>query len=95
MNQNVPRALNMQNVATELWAKSLMERRLEAFEKIAAPRAGNFYYGDELTLAGVVLAPTVVNARRYGIGVSVSPTLSWVVEVFEGMEAFRRGGWKG
>ena len=40
----------------------------------AAPRAGKFLFGNEVTLADVCLVPQMFNARRYDTDLSPIPT---------------------
>jgi maleylacetoacetate isomerase len=93
-NQRILKCLRTQQVDSDAWAEDLMEKGLAAFEAMAAQGAGKFCFGDSVTLADVVLAPAVVNARRYGVEVERFPTVARVEGVLEGMEAFRRGGWR-
>jgi maleylacetoacetate isomerase len=46
------------------WARHWIERGLAAFQALVP--AGEFCAGDQITLADVVLAPQLVNARRFG-----------------------------
>ena len=76
------------------WAKELMEAGLHAFEQVAASQAGKYCYGDNITLADVVLTPAVVNATRYGVDLSQFPTIERVNKTLATIEAFRQGDWK-
>ena len=42
---------------------------------LAAPRAGRFLFGDEVTLADVFLVPQMFNARRFDTPLEGYPTL--------------------
>lgn len=46
------------------WNRRWIETGLQAFQAMLPP--GAYAYGDKVTLADVVLAPQMVNARRYG-----------------------------
>jgi maleylacetoacetate isomerase len=76
------------------WAKDLMQRGFQAFEQLATPSAGKYTYGDQLTLADVVLAPAVENAIRYNIDLGQFPTVHRVYLTIRELEAFKKGDWK-
>ena len=48
---------------------------MDALEAMAAPRAGEFLFGDTLTLADVCLVPQLYNARRFNVPIEGYPTL--------------------
>jgi maleylacetoacetate isomerase len=77
-----------------VWAKDLMTRGLEAYEKLAEKYAGLYSVGDNLTMADVVLAPAVEGALRFGVDLEKLETVRRVYERVNGMEAFVKGDWK-
>lgn len=77
-----------------VWAKDLMTRGLEAYEKLAEKYAGLYSVGDNLTMADVVLAPAVEGALRFGVDLEKLETVRRVYERVKGMEAFVKGDWK-
>jgi maleylacetoacetate isomerase len=77
-----------------VWAKDLMTRGLEAYEKLAEKYAGLNSVGDNLTMADVVLAPAVEGALRFGVDLEKLETVRRVYERVKGMEAFVKGDWK-
>lgn len=48
------------------WGREVIERGLTAFQALSAPHAGAYAFGDEVTLADVLLVPQLYNARRFG-----------------------------
>jgi maleylacetoacetate isomerase len=79
---------------SENWAKKITRDGLLTFEALAAERAGIYCYGDNLTLADIVLAPAVVNALRFGVDLNEMPTVKRVSETLKDVEAFRLGDWR-
>ena len=70
------------------WYRHWVREGLDALETMAAPRAGAFLFGDEVTLADVCLVPQLYNARRFGVGLDVYPTLVRADENANRLEAF-------
>ncbi|MDX2143272.1 MAG: maleylacetoacetate isomerase [Rhodospirillaceae bacterium] len=58
--------------AVQAWARHWIETGLAALAALIAraPMQGRYCYGDGVTLADVVLAPQMVNARRFGCDLS-------------------------
>ncbi|KAK5290572.1 hypothetical protein LTR99_011059 [Exophiala xenobiotica] len=78
----------------EEWAREIMDAGLAAFDKLAKPCAGRYCYGDEITLADVVLVPAIGNAVRYGVDIAAYPTIHRISETLAENEAFKAGGWQ-
>jgi maleylacetoacetate isomerase len=57
------------------WYRHWIREGFDALEALAAPRAGRFLAGDEVTLADVCLVPQMYNARRFEIDLSPYPIL--------------------
>ncbi len=55
---------------------------------MAAPRAGDFMFGDTPTLADVMLVPQMFNARRFNVPLDAYPTLLRADENACRIEAF-------
>lgn len=51
------------------WARHWIREGLQAYATLAAPLAGRFSVGDELSLADLCLIPQLYNARRYEVNV--------------------------
>lgn len=70
------------------WYAHWITEGFAALETLAAPRAGQFMFGDAPTLADVMLVPQMFNARRFSVPVEAYPTLLRADENACGIEAF-------
>jgi glutathione S-transferase len=57
------------------WYRHWIAEGFTALEALAAPRAGRFLFGDEVTLAEVCLVPQMFNARRFDVPLADYPIL--------------------
>ena len=57
------------------WYAHWIQEGLPALEALAAPRAGQFLFGNAPTAADVCLVPQLYNARRYNVPLDDYPTL--------------------
>ena len=57
------------------WYAHWIAEGLAALEALAAARAGDFLFGDSVTLADVCLVPQLYNARRFDVPLDAYPTL--------------------
>lgn len=80
----------LQNLTTQLhysddpekrkhWAQYWIQTGLDAYEKTASRYAGQFSFGDEMTLADVCLYPQLYNAKRFEVDVGQFPTLARIL----------------
>jgi maleylpyruvate isomerase len=60
------RRRGMTESETNAWAAEVIESGLSAFATLIADFDGPYCFGDQLTLADVVLVPQLGNARRFG-----------------------------
>ena len=67
--------LGVPEEAKEEWYRHWIVEGFTALEAVAAPRAGDFLYGDQPTIADICLVPQMYNARRFGVAVEDFPTL--------------------
>jgi maleylpyruvate isomerase len=74
-NTDTFRELKLHGIDTEAWARTFIAKGLAALERLAAPRAGAFLFGDRVSLADVYLVPQLYNARRWGVALADFPTL--------------------
>ena len=70
------------------WYAHWISEGLAALEAIAAPRAGEFLFGDSPTLADVCVVPQLYNARRFNVPLEAYPTLVRADENASRIEAF-------
>lgn len=80
--------------SAETWALKIMGDGLKAFEEMVKPLAGRYSYGDQLTLADVVLAPAVENGVRYGVDLNTLPTIKRIFETISVLEEFKAADWR-
>lgn len=67
---------NFDQDAVNAWAAHWIETGFQALEGLIlkqGERAGQYFYGDTITLADVVIAPQLVNAKRFGADLSKTP----------------------
>jgi maleylpyruvate isomerase len=81
--------LKKHGVEVEPWARLFIAKGLAALERLAAPRAGSFLFGDAVSLADVFLVPQLYNARRWQVPLEDYPTLTRADESAQALPAFR------
>jgi len=59
----------------DTWARHWIDEGFPALERMAAPKAGKFLFGDAPTGADVCLIPQLYNARRVNLPLDAYPTL--------------------
>ena len=70
------------------WYRHWIREGFDALEALAAPRAGRFLAGDEVTLADVCLVPQMYNARRFEVDLSPYPILVRADAAAAALDAF-------
>jgi maleylacetoacetate isomerase len=76
------------------WANELLFAGLVAFEKLAVSSAGEYSVGNEVTLADVMLSPTVDGALRWGVSLDTLPTVKRIFEKIRDLPEFKKGDWR-
>jgi maleylpyruvate isomerase len=56
--------------AVNQWARDTIEEGLAAFEALLPAHSGAYCFGDTPSLADICLIPQLVNARRFGVGLT-------------------------
>jgi maleylacetoacetate isomerase len=74
--------------AADAWYRHWIVEGLSPLETVAAPRAGDFLFGDEPTIADICLVPQLFNARRFNVALDNYPTLVRADENANRLEAF-------
>jgi maleylacetoacetate isomerase len=82
--------LGVEEDARNAWYRHWVAEGLRALEAMAAPRAGDFMFGDEVTLADICLVPQLYNARRFEVPLEPYPTLVRADASAGKLEAFAR-----
>jgi len=67
--------LGIDQQARDDWYRHWVREGFDALEALAAPRAGRYLFGDEVTLADICLVPQMYNARRFELALGPWPTL--------------------
>ncbi|WP_166039350.1 maleylacetoacetate isomerase [Sphingosinicella sp. YJ22] len=70
------------------WYRHWIAEGFAALEKLAAPRAGRFLFGDTPTIADVCLVPQMYNARRFDVPLDDYPLLMRVDAEANRLDAF-------
>ena len=76
------------------WANWLMTDGFSAYERLAAPTAGRFSYGDSITMADICVVPAVWRAARFGVTMDNFPTMKRVFEEMSKEDAVVKAHWK-
>lgn len=72
----------------DTWARHWIDEGFPALERMAAPKAGKFLFGDAPTGADVCLIPQLYNARRVNLPLDAFPTLLRAEENANKLDAF-------
>ncbi|MGR3724118.1 maleylacetoacetate isomerase [Abyssibius alkaniclasticus] len=62
-------------ISADAWQLRFITRGLAAFETMLATGAGDYCYGDRVSMADICLVPQLYNARRAGVDLSAMPLL--------------------
>ena len=81
--------MKQQGVDHTAWAADVIGKGLGNLEALASQTAGEYSFGDQLTLADACLVPQLYNARRFGIDVADYPTLAAVETACKELPAFK------
>jgi maleylacetoacetate isomerase len=74
------RELGQPQEARDDWYRHWVTEGLEALESMSRTSAGDFLFGDTVTLADICLVPQLYNARRFAVTIADFPTLRRVDE---------------
>jgi maleylacetoacetate isomerase len=80
--------LGHSQIEVDRWYAHWISEGLPALEALAAPRAGQFLFGNAPTAADVCLVPQLYNARRYNVPLDEYPTLLRADENANKLDAF-------
>jgi maleylacetoacetate isomerase len=82
------RELRQPQEQVDAWYAHWVTEGFDALEAMARPGAGKFLFGDEPTIADVMLVPQMFNARRFNVPIGEWPTLLRADENARAVEAF-------
>lgn len=80
--------LGQSQEAVDSWYRHWCAEGLAALEALAAPTAGEFLYGDQLSMADICLVPQLYNARRLDTPLDAFPTLTRIDAMLTQLPAF-------
>ncbi len=72
----------------DAWYRHWVAEGLDALEQLAAPQAGRFLFGDQLSMADICLVPQLYNARRFAVPLDPYPTLTRADANASALQAF-------
>ena len=82
--------LNCSDEQRSAWIANWVERSFTAFEQRLTEYAGDYCYGNSVTLADICLIPQVYNAQRFNLDLSSYPTLMAVHERLQALDAVQQ-----
>lgn len=83
--------LHQPEEAVQAWARHWIETGLVAMEGLVARApAGRYCYGDQVTMADIMLAPQMANARRFKCNLALFPHLVEIDSTLCAMPAFHK-----
>lgn len=82
--------LALSEAQKDAWYAHWIEEGFAALEAMAAPRSGQFLFGDAPTIADVCLVPQMYNARRFDVALEAYPTLVRADHNAQALEPFAR-----
>lgn len=86
--QYLRKQLGQTDESVNAWVRHWIVLGFEAFEARLQQTAGNYSYGDEVSLADLCLVPQVYNAERFGCDLDAYPRLRAVAAALRELPAF-------
>lgn len=81
--------LGLDAAGKQAWVARWLSDGLAALEALAGPVAGDYLFGDTVTLADVCLAPQLYNARRFDVDLAPYPLLRRIDETLAELPSFQ------
>lgn len=72
------------------WMQHWLAEGLRAFEAMVRPLAGDYCFGNQVTLADICLVPQIFNAERFGHDLGPYPTIMRITEHCRTQDAFQK-----
>jgi len=88
VQQYLVKELNVTDEDKLAWSHHWMNTGFAAFETKLQKTAGEFCFGDHISMADLCLVPQVYNAVRFGVDMSQYPLISKIVEHCNTLPAF-------
>ena len=80
--------LGQDEAARNSWYRHWVQEGFAALEQQLAASAGQYCFGDNITLADVCLLPQVFNAQRFNVDMAPYPRLAAIAENLAALSAF-------
>lgn len=80
--------LGQDEAARNSWYRHWVQEGFAALEQQLAASAGQYCFGDSITLADVCLLPQVFNAQRFNVDMAPYPRLAAIAEHLAALSAF-------
>ena len=80
--------LGQDEAARNSWYRHWVQEGFAALEQKLAASAGQYCFGDSITLADVCLLPQVFNAQRFNVDMAPYPRLAAIAENLAALSAF-------
>lgn len=93
-NERILKRVTADGGDSKQWAHWLMTDGFAAYERLAAPTAGKFSYGDTITMADICVVPAVWRSARFGVNMEDYPTMKKVFEAMSKEDAVVKAHWK-
>lgn len=81
--------LQQDDAGKQAWVERWLHQGLAALEALVQPWAGDYLYGDQVSLADICLVPQLYNARRFNLDLTAYPALCRVDEALAELPAFQ------
>lgn len=92
-NLRIMRRVRALGGSAEEWNKELITDGLRAYEAVARDHAGEYSFGDSITMADACLLPAAWNAERFGVDLKAFPVIARVVGNLNRHEAVKKASY--
>lgn len=82
--------LHVDQAGRDRWYAHWVERVFASVEQAAQPHGGPFTFGDDMTMADILVVAQVYNARRFSVPLERYPTLVAVTDHCNSIDAFSK-----
>ncbi len=90
VRQKLQKDFNATDEQVREWCQTFMKKGLEACEKKLAKHAGDYCFGNKVSIADVFLVPAVFGALGQGLSLDGYPVTKKVYENLKNIEAFKK-----
>lgn len=90
VQQYLTQNLHLSEEQKTQWVQYWIQQGMESLEKILLNTAGEFAYGNKLTVADLFVVPQVFSSKRFGITLEKFPTIQKVYDSAMKIDAFNK-----